>query len=189
MFNFILFALLATNLFTTATAVASLRRERKELVYSSHLLDSVIKLEKELEASYVCQSDLQADIADLNQQLQAEHYSVECYKLMHETELSRADKLENQLLAEKEMSSNTVQSMQAEIYDLEDQVRDQAKEIKDLNTRIKRYVWDLEVYSDVCNPNEFEAGERLADALVYINALEKKVDEARALGFEQDLPF
>lgn len=132
MLTFTTFALLATLLFVTLVAIQAMRRERKELQYSSHLLDSVIELEKELTTSYEVQSDLQADIAELHQELQAMHHSVSCLKLMHETELNRADALADELLRTKESSSEYVQSLQEEIDQLH---------------------WDIKTYADVCNPN------------------------------------
>lgn len=137
MLTFILFALLATTLLTTITAVASLRRERKELVYSSHLLTKVMELEKELEASYDYQSDLQADIADLNQQLQAEHHSVECYKLMHETELNRADALEQEILNNKESSYFLLESYQEELEVAQECIWDKSEQISELAETIQ----------------------------------------------------
>ena len=169
MLTIILFALLATTLLTAITAVASIRRERKELVYSSHLLTKVMELEKELEASYDYQSDLQADIADLNQQLQAEHHSVECYKLMHETELTRADALADEILSNKESSNFLLESYQEDLDVAQECIWAKEKKIGQLQAQTKQAHEDLQVLIAKLDKGELTPNE-LAYELSWISA-------------------
>ena len=143
MLTFTTFALLATLLFVTLVAIQAMRRERKELVYSSHLLDSVIELEGQLTSLYERVYESESRLVDKTQQI-------------HDLQIA--------LFESKEESHMLLESYQEEIQDLEDQVKD-LDHLKSVHqAEISQLSWDLSTYEKVCSPEHLDVEEELAIA-------------------------
>lgn len=143
MLTFNLFALMALSLFTTIMAVTAMRRERKELQYSSLLLDSVIELEGQLTSLYERVYESESRLVEKTQQI-------------HDLQVA--------LFETKESTKDLLESYQEEIQDLEDQVKD-LDHLKSVHqAEISQLSWDLSTYEKVCSPEQLDAEEELAIA-------------------------
>lgn len=156
MLTFNLFALMALSLFTTIMAVTAMRRERKELQYSSHLLDSVIELEGQLTSLYERVYESESRLVEKTQQI-------------HDLQVA--------LFETKESTKDLLESYQEEIQDLEDQVKD-LDHLKSVHqAEISQLSWDLSTYEKVCSPEQLDAEEELAIARQCIWDKEKQISE------------
>lgn len=108
-------------------------------------------------------------VVQLLRNIKAQEYSSECYKILHETELTRADKLEQEILSNKESSNFLLESYQEDLDVAQECIWTKEKKIGQLQAQTKQAQEDLQILIAKLDKGELTPNE-LAYALSWVSA-------------------
>ena len=106
---------------------------------------------------------LLAWVGQLIQKTKDQQYSIDCYKLLHETAEDHAMQMADEVVRIKEELNPWIESLQKEVLDFEELTRDLENETHVRKAEIDQLKWNLSTYEAVCNPNT-EVEDELAIA-------------------------
>lgn len=108
-------------------------------------------------------------INTLLERVEVQEHSLECYKILHETELTRADNLEQEILNNKESSYFLLESYQEELDTAQECIWAKEKKIGQLQAQANKAQVDLQILVAKLDKEEITPNE-LAFELSWISA-------------------